>query len=229
MSSAACSGPAAAAATVTAYNFAALIEDSRPQLQPPVCNKMLHNQGPLRVMIVGGPNQRRDYHLNQGEEIFYQIKGDMCLKVIEQGEPKDVPIRQGEVFVLPARVPHSPQRFADTVGLVIERARAVGELDGLRYYVDDTNRDVLWQRFFQCEDLGSQLKALIAEFMASPENESRTPARTACTHRPSTTTCASCCASPTRCPHASPSCARGAAQCAWTARTTSPRWWATGA
>ena len=160
----------------TTYNFKSIIEENRPQLQPPVCNKMLHNDGPLKVMIVGGPNIRKDYHINEGEEIFYMIEGDMCLKVMEQGEPKDVPIKQGEVFVLPGGVPHSPQRFENTVGLVIERARdQEKEFDGLRYYVDDSNNEILWQRYFHCQDLGKELVPLIKEFFASEEFKSRVP------------------------------------------------------
>ena len=158
------------------YLLSATIEENRCNLQPPVCNCMLHNAGPLKVMIVGGPNQRKDYHINQGEEIFYQIEGDMLLKVMEQGEPKDVHIRQGEIFVLPAMVPHSPQRLANTVGLVIERERdPEHELDGLRYYVDETNTQVLWQRYFRCKDLGVELVPLIKEFFASEANATRVP------------------------------------------------------
>eukprot|EP00658_Telonema_sp_P-2_P059339 TRINITY_DN48193_c0_g1_i2.p1 TRINITY_DN48193_c0_g1~~TRINITY_DN48193_c0_g1_i2.p1 ORF type:complete len:141 (+),score=34.07 TRINITY_DN48193_c0_g1_i2:92-514(+) len=78
-------------------------------------------------------------------------------------QPRDIVIKEGEMFVLPGRIPHSPQRFADTVGLVIERERLAGELDGLRYYVNDQNEDVLWQRFFPVKDLGKQLKPLIEE------------------------------------------------------------------
>lgn len=159
----------------SSYNFKAKIEENRGKLQPPVCNHMLHNAGPLKIMIVGGPNTRKDYHINQGEEIFYQIEGDMCLKVMEQGSPTDIVIKQGEIFVLPARIPHSPQRFANTVGLVIERERGTDELDGLRYFVDEENKEVLWQRYFQCTNLGAQLVPLITEFFASEEFTSRVP------------------------------------------------------
>jgi 3-hydroxyanthranilate 3,4-dioxygenase len=160
----------------SSYLLKNYIEENRCNLQPPVCNKMIHNEGPLKVMIVGGPNLRKDYHLNQGEEIFYQIEGDMCLKVMEQGEPKDVVIKQGEVFILPGGVPHSPQRFANTVGIVIERERdPAAEYDGLRYYVDDTNKEILWQRFFHCKDLGKELVPLIKSFFDSEEFKTRVP------------------------------------------------------
>ncbi|CUG88342.1 3-hydroxyanthranilate-dioxygenase, putative [Bodo saltans] len=160
---------------MSVLNFPEYIAANLEFLSPPVCNRMVHNEGTLRIMIVGGPNQRKDYHLNLGEEIFYQIKGDMCLNVMECGEPKDVWIREGEFFVLPGKIAHSPQRFEGTVGLVIERKRADDELDGLRYYVDDTNQDVLWQRFFHVTNLGAQLVPLIKEFFASDAFTSRTP------------------------------------------------------
>ncbi|CAG2180001.1 unnamed protein product [Oppiella nova] len=76
----------------------------------------LHNCQ-LKVFFVGGPNQRKDYHIEEGEELFYMIKGDMCLKVIEKGKPKDVIIKEGQVFLLAAKIPHSPQRFTNTIGL----------------------------------------------------------------------------------------------------------------
>jgi 3-hydroxyanthranilate 3,4-dioxygenase len=167
----------AAPITPVKLTFPEYIEANKALLAPPVCNKMIHNDGKLRVMIVGGPNQRKDYHLNQGEEFFFQIKGDMCLKVVERGAPKDVVIKEGQCFNLPGSVPHSPQRFADTVGLVIERLRPESQLDGLRYYVDDSNQAVLWQRYFHVYDLGVQLKPLIAEFFASEENASRVPSK----------------------------------------------------
>ncbi|OWK10635.1 HAAO [Cervus elaphus hippelaphus] len=65
-------------------------------------------------------------------QVFYQLEGDMLLRVLERGKHRDMVIRQGEIFLLPAGVPHSPQRFANTVGLVIERKRLKTELDGLR-------------------------------------------------------------------------------------------------
>ncbi|TRY88738.1 hypothetical protein DNTS_029672 [Danionella cerebrum] len=107
-------------------------------------------------------------------KLFYQVRGDMVLKVIENGKHKDVHIRQGEMFLLPARIPHSPQRQANTVGLVIERRRLHSETDGLRYFVQDST-DVLFERWFYCENLGTQLVPIINEFMASKENETGKP------------------------------------------------------
>ncbi|XP_063646011.1 3-hydroxyanthranilate 3,4-dioxygenase isoform X4 [Pan troglodytes] len=117
----------------------AWVEENRGSFQPPVCNKLMH-QEQLKVMFVGGPNTRKDYHIEEGEEVFYQLEGDMVLRVLEQGKHRDVVIRQGEIFLLPARVPHSPQRFANTVGLVVERRRLETELDGLRFFSSEQYR-----------------------------------------------------------------------------------------
>ncbi|CAF0849755.1 unnamed protein product [Didymodactylos carnosus] len=133
-----------------------------------------HNEQ-LSVMFVGGPNQRKDYHIEEGEELFYQTKGDMCLKVVEQGKSRDIIIKEGQIFLLPARIPHSPNRFENTVGLVIERRRTEEELDGLRYYVDDQNTDRLFERWFHVTNLGTQLPPLIKEYFTSEEYHTRKP------------------------------------------------------
>src|SRR5205823_15112392 len=113
------------------FNLQQWINDNRALLKPPVGNKMIYNGG-FMVMVVGGPNQRSDYHVNPGEELFYQVEGDIVLRVIDEGRPRDIPIRQGELFLLPAGVPHSPQRPANTVGLVIEQRRPAAANDHLR-------------------------------------------------------------------------------------------------
>jgi len=143
------------------------IEENEKFFLPPVCNKMMHNDQ-LKVFYVGGPNQRKDFHLEEGEELFYMRRGAMSLPILTQGEIKTVHIKEGDVFLLPGRIPHSPQREEDTVGLVIERLRLEEEMDGLRYFIDGTT-DTLWQRWFHCIDLGVQLKPVIEEFFASEE------------------------------------------------------------
>ncbi|XP_026342888.1 3-hydroxyanthranilate 3,4-dioxygenase isoform X2 [Ursus americanus] len=149
------------------------VEENRASFLPPVCNKLLH-QKQLKVMFVGGPNIRKDYHIEEGEEMFYQLEGDMVLQVLEQGKHRAVTIRQGEIFLLPAGVPHSPQRFANTMGLVIERRRLTTELDGLRYYVGDST-DVLFEKWFYCKDLGTQLAPIIQEFFSSEQHKTGKP------------------------------------------------------
>ncbi|XP_058880704.1 3-hydroxyanthranilate 3,4-dioxygenase isoform X1 [Acipenser ruthenus] len=149
------------------------IEENEASFLPPVCNKLMHFSQ-LNVMFVGGPNMRNDYHIEEGEELFYQLRGDMCLKVIENNTQKDVLIREGEMFLLPARIPHSPQRQAGTVGLVIERQRLQSETDGLRYYVDNSTA-VLFERWFYCENLGVQLAPIISEFFSSEQYRTGKP------------------------------------------------------
>merc|ERR1712106_1016037 len=113
---------------------------------PPVCNKMMHNDQ-LKVFYVGGPNQRKDFHLEEGEELFYMRKGNMSLPILSNGDFRTINIKEGDVFLLPGRIPHSPQREKDTVGLVIERERLPEETDGLRYFVDGST-DILFERWF---------------------------------------------------------------------------------
>ncbi|KAJ6636734.1 3-hydroxyanthranilate 3,4-dioxygenase [Pseudolycoriella hygida] len=151
------------------------LQENESQFLPPVCNKMLHNDQ-LKVMFVGGPNEREDYHIEKGEELFYMLKGDMCLKTIEKGERRDVIIREGECFLLPGRIPHSPQRYEDTIGLVIERERIPSELDGLRYFIKDSITP-LFERWFYCENLGEQLVPIINEFFSCEERVTQIPTK----------------------------------------------------
>lgn len=118
------------------FNLMKWIEDHRAELTPPVANKQIWREADMIVMIVGGGNERNDFHDDPREEFFYQIKGDMSLVIWpEEGtEPAHMPIREGEVYLLPPNVRHSPQRpERDSVGLVVEYARAAGELDGFEW------------------------------------------------------------------------------------------------
>jgi len=147
-------------------NFKQWIEDNRHLLQPPVCNKVIWQDGEFICMVVGGPNQRTDYHYDEGPEFFYQLEGDMCLKVMDEGLQKDIWIREGEVFLLPPRVPHSPQRLKNTVGLVIERKRLSQELDGLMWFCEECDQK-LYEEYFQLEDIETQLEAVFDRFYRS--------------------------------------------------------------
>jgi 3-hydroxyanthranilate 3,4-dioxygenase len=127
-------------------NFQRWIEEHRHLLKPPVGNKCIYD-GDFIVMIVGGPNVRTDYHWDEGPEFFYQLEGEMVLRVQEDGRPRDIPIKAGEVFYLPPRVPHSPQRMADSVGLVVERKRLPGERDGLMWFCERCNHKLYEEQF----------------------------------------------------------------------------------
>lgn len=149
-------------------NLKKWIEDNREFLKPPVGNKKLYEDQDFMVFAVGGPNVRKDYHIDPSEEFFYQVEGDITLKIVDDGEFKDVVIKEGEIFLLPAYVPHSPQRPANTVGLVIEHKRADNAQDGLRWYCESCG-EVLHEQFFPLTDIVGQLRAAIQDFMANED------------------------------------------------------------
>ncbi len=151
-----------------AFNFMQWIDDHRDLLKPPVCNKQVYEDSEFIIMVVGGPNSRKDYHYDPGEEFFYQIEGDMLLKTQQNGKVVDVPIREGEIFLLPSNIPHSPQRFADTVGLVIERKRRPEENDGLMWYCDKCNTK-LYEEYFHLDNIETQLPPVFDRFWNNPD------------------------------------------------------------
>jgi 3-hydroxyanthranilate 3,4-dioxygenase len=118
------------------FNFQRWIDENQHHLRPPVGNKHLfHSETQMVVMVVGGPNQRVDFHDDPVEEFFHQIRGDMMLKIAENGALYDVPILEGEVFFLPPHARHSPQRpIEGSVGLVVEGARQSQEKDGFEWF-----------------------------------------------------------------------------------------------
>lgn len=151
----------------TPFNLQHWIDQHRDLLKPPVGNQQVYlNNEDYIVMIVGGPNARKDYHYNEGEELFYQLEGDIVLKVIEEGKPKDIHIREGDMFLLPPKVPHSPQRGANTVGLVIERYRQDKEKDGFLWYCENCHSK-LHETYFALTDIVKQLPVVMQEFYES--------------------------------------------------------------
>jgi 3-hydroxyanthranilate 3,4-dioxygenase len=147
-------------------DFKRWIEENRHLLKPPVGNKCIYD-GDFIVMVVGGPNQRTDYHYDEGPEFFYQIEGEMVLKVQDRGV-RDIPIRAGEVFYLPPRVPHSPQRMANSIGLVIERKRLPHEQDGLMWFCERCNTR-LYTEMFMLHDVEQDFLAVFDRFYRSRE------------------------------------------------------------
>ena len=129
-----------------AFNLQSWIDEHRHLLKPPVGNKCIVQEDFI-VMIVGGPNARTDYHFEEGPEWFFQLEGEMVLRIQQDGQARDVPIKAGEVFYLPPRVPHSPQRMENSVGLVIERKRQPHEDDALMWFCVDCNHKLYEERF----------------------------------------------------------------------------------
>ncbi|MBI3707133.1 MAG: 3-hydroxyanthranilate 3,4-dioxygenase [Proteobacteria bacterium] len=121
---------------LAAFNLQRWIDEHRDLLKPPVGNAQIWQNTEFMVTIVGGPNRRTDFHDDPAEEFFYQLAGDITLRVIENGAFRDLPLRQGDVLLLPPHLRHSPQRPANTVGLVIERVRRSGEIDAFEWYCE---------------------------------------------------------------------------------------------
>jgi len=148
---------------INVLNLTKWVEENKDALQPPVCNKEVYPSGDMIVMIVGGPNLRKDYHYNETPEFFYQIKGDMVLKIIENGAFKDISIREGEIYLLNAKIPHSPQRPAGTVGLVIEERRKAQDIDGFQWYCENCGHK-LHDEYFKLTNIEKQLPETFERF-----------------------------------------------------------------
>jgi len=157
--------------SLTAFNLQQWIDEHRDALRPPVCNQQVFEDNDFIVMIVGGPNSRDDYHVDEGPEFFYQLEGEMLLRTMQDGERVDITIGEGAVLLLPPCVPHSPQRFADTVGLVVERKRLAHELDGFVWYCDECNNK-LYEEYLYIDDIVGQLPPIFERFYGSVENRS---------------------------------------------------------
>jgi 3-hydroxyanthranilate 3,4-dioxygenase len=156
-------------AVAAPFNLWQWIDDNKDLLKPPVSNKNLYvDSGDYIVMIVGGPNARKDYHFNETEELFFQLKGDIQVNIQENGKMREVFIKEGEMFLLPARVPHSPIRGENTVGLVIERKRGGDMKDGLMWYCDNCNSN-LHSTFFPLEDVEKDFLPRFKEYYASED------------------------------------------------------------
>jgi len=149
------------------FNLFQWIEENRHLLKPPVGNKLIWENTDFMVTIVGGPNARKDFHVNPTEEFFYQIEGDMILRILDETQKiKDIPIKQGEIFLLPPNVPHSPQRKENTVGMVIERTRQSN--DALQWYCENCHH-LLYEEEFYLTNLTTQLQPVLKKFYSSLE------------------------------------------------------------
>jgi 3-hydroxyanthranilate 3,4-dioxygenase len=151
------------------FNLGQWINDNRHLLKPPVGNQSVYKDaGDFIVMVVGGPNSRKDFHFNEGEELFYQLEGDIVVRIQEDGKIVDIPIKQGDMFLLPGRTPHSPQRGPNTVGLVIEIKRKTEELDGFMWFCENCH-EKLYEEFLNVTDIVAQLPPLMQRFYADEQ------------------------------------------------------------
>ena len=151
------------------FSFKNWIDENRHLLKPPVGNQVVYSDNSdFIVMVVGGPNNRKDFHYNETEEFFYQLEGDIALRILEDGEIKDIAIKEGEIYLLPGKVPHSPQRPANTVGLVMELKRNHGETDGCMWFCENCG-EKLYEEYFRMTDIVKQLVPIMEKFYASEE------------------------------------------------------------
>lgn len=151
------------------FNFKKWIDENRSLLKPPVGNAQVYkNTKDFIIMVVGGPNARKDYHYNESEEFFYQLEGDITVKIIDDGKPKDIHIKEGEIFLLPGKTPHSPQRGPNTIGLVVEKVRHGGEIDGFLWYCENCGNK-LYEEYLEVTDIVKQLPPIMERFYSSVE------------------------------------------------------------
>ncbi|WP_298139986.1 3-hydroxyanthranilate 3,4-dioxygenase [Flavobacterium sp.] len=136
------------------FNLLKWIEDNKHLLKPPVANKNLYvDSGDYIVMIVAGPNARKDFHYNETEELFYQLEGEITVYVQDNGKKKAMKLSAGDMFLLPSKVPHSPSRTEGSIGLVIERKREGKDIpDGLLWFCDNCNHK-LYEVYFELHNI----------------------------------------------------------------------------
>lgn len=153
-----------------AFNLQRWIDENRHLLQPPVANKNLYVESEdFIVMVVGGPNARKDFHYNETEELFYQLEGNICVKTQQNGELVEVHLGPGDMFLLPAHVPHSPGRTAGSVGIVVERKRKnTSYKDGLQWYCEKCNHK-LHEVYFTSDNIETDFQSHFKSFYTSEE------------------------------------------------------------
>jgi 3-hydroxyanthranilate 3,4-dioxygenase len=150
-------------------NLKKWLAEHRAALKPPVGNKCIYDAEDFVVMVVAGPNQRIDFHVDPYEEFFYQLEGDILLKTIEKGKITDVIIKEGEIYLLPKNVPHSPRRPANTLGIVIERKRKATDQDVFQWYCEKCGNKLHEEKLF-VGDFEKDLKTVFDGFSESSKN-----------------------------------------------------------
>jgi 3-hydroxyanthranilate 3,4-dioxygenase len=147
-------------------NFQQWIEDNRDKLKPPICNKEVYRQGDMIIMVVGGPNGRKDFHYNEGPEFFYQLEGTLLLRTQQQGKLVEYTLNAGDIFLLPAKVPHCPVRFENSIGLVVEQVRRPDETDALMWFCEQCNHK-LYEEYFPLKDIENDFGAVFNRFLGN--------------------------------------------------------------
>lgn len=152
------------------FNLNKWIEENRKSLKPPVGNKNLYKDaGDYIVMIVAGPNARKDYHYNETEELFYQLEGNIEVHVQDEGKKRTMKLGPGDMYLHPGKVPHSPVRHENSIGLVIERKRVSPHaVDGLLWFCDNCNHK-LHETYFKLDDIEKDFLPRFKEFYNSKE------------------------------------------------------------
>lgn len=152
------------------FNFQKWLDENRDLLKPPVANKNLTpDSDEYIVMVVAGPNARKDYHYNETEEFFYQLEGNITVKVQVDGESKSLDLSPGDMMTVPAKIPHSPIRHENSIGLVVERVReGKGYTDGLLWYCDNCNTK-LHDTYFELKNIETDFLPRFKEYYASEE------------------------------------------------------------
>lgn len=149
------------------FSFMGWINENRHLLKPPVGNKVIYKDSSFIIMVVGGPNSRTDFHVNQTDEFFYQVEGDIFLRIVDaKGGFEEIHIKEGEIFLLPAGVPHSPQRSEGSIGLVIEKTRTERDTDGLQWYCKKCTK-LLYEEYFYLENIETQFPAVFDRYYNS--------------------------------------------------------------
>jgi 3-hydroxyanthranilate 3,4-dioxygenase len=155
-------------ALIPPINLKKWIAENRHLLKPPVSNKIVYEDTDFMIMVVGGPNSRKDYHYNEGEEFYYQLEGTITVGVQDEGKAQMIEISEDEIFLLPPRVPHSPMRGPNTVGLVIERKRTGVEKDGLLWFCEYCNNK-LFEEYFTLTNIQTQFQGVFKKFYGSED------------------------------------------------------------
>ncbi|CAI8359690.1 MAG: 3-hydroxyanthranilate 3,4-dioxygenase [Owenweeksia sp. TMED14] len=153
-----------------AFNFQKWLDENRHKLVPPVGNKnLIPESEDYIIMAVAGPNARKDYHYNETEEFFYQLEGQITVRIQENDQTVDHILNAGDMLLVPAKTPHSPIREKDSIGLVVERKR-LGKTftDGLLWFCDSCNKP-LHEVYFKLKNIEKDFLTHFYNFYSSEE------------------------------------------------------------